>query len=192
MKPFGRILFVGHVEGRLWQRYAIDTLLAIFASVVLTFFIFEAKLYPAIPNISFLYLLVVLGLASKRGLYAAIIASIAAFLMFDFFLVPPFFTFVIARFEEWLALFIFLITAIITAQLASALKQSAEEAIQSEKETRALYELVNATTNEPSLERQLTIVARAIHSNFASVGVRDCAILLPDARGNLQIQADAR
>src|SRR5579859_2882503 len=169
MKPSGRILFVSNVEGHLWQRYAIDTLLATFASAVITFFIFQAKLYPAIPNISFLYLLAVLGLASRRGLYAAIIASIAAFLLFDFFLVPPFFTFVIARFEEWLALFIFLITAMLTAQLASALKQRAEEALQREKETRALYELVSATTNETSLERQLAIVARTIFTNFAPV-----------------------
>ncbi len=191
MKPFSDILFVGNVEGKLWRRYAIDTLLATFASAVITFFIFKAKLYPAIPNISFLYLLAVLGLASRRGLYAAIIASIAAFLLFDFLLTDPFFTFVITKMEEWLALFIFLVTAMITAQLASALRQRAEEAVQREKETRALYELVSATTNEASLERQLALVARAILTNFASVNVRDCAILLPDTRGNLQLQADA-
>ena len=81
MKTLGRILFIGNVEGHLWQRYAIDTLLATFASAVITFIIFTAKLYPHIPNISFLYLLVVLGLASRRGLYAAITASIAAFLI---------------------------------------------------------------------------------------------------------------
>jgi two-component system sensor histidine kinase KdpD len=191
MKTFGRILFVGNVEGHLWQRYITDTLLATFASLAITFFLFIAQLYPRIPNISILYLLVVLGLASRRGLYAAIIASIVAFSSFDYFLVPPFFTFVIYDLEEWLALFIFLIAAIITAQLASALRKSAEEAIQREKEAHALYELVSATTNETSLEGQLAIVARVILSHFASVGVRDCAILLPDAHGNLQLQADA-
>jgi two-component system sensor histidine kinase KdpD len=191
MKTFGRILFVGNVEGRLWQRYATDTLLATFASLAITFFLFTAQLYPRIPNISILYLLVVLGLASRRGMYAAIIASLIAFFSFNYFLVPPFFTFVINKLEEWLALFIFLIAAIITAQLASALRQRAEEALQREKEAHALYELVSATTNETSLDRQLAIVARVLLSHFASVGVRDCAILLPDAGGNLQLQADA-
>jgi two-component system, OmpR family, sensor histidine kinase KdpD len=191
MKTFSRILFIGNVEGHPWRRYAIDTLLATFASAAITLLIFTAKLYPHIPNISFLYLPVVLGLASKRGLYAAITASIAAFLMFDFFLIDPVFTMVIYKFEEWLALFIFLATAIITGQLASALRQRAEEAAQREKETRALYEFVSATTNEELLERQLTLVARAILANFASVGVRDCGILLPDTRGNLRLQADA-
>src|SRR5205085_10724069 len=109
MKTFGRILFVGNVEGRLWQRYVTDTLLATFASLAITFFLFIAQLYPRIPNISILYLLVVLGLASRRGLYAAIIASLVAFSSFDYLLVPPFFTFIINDVEEWLALFIFLI-----------------------------------------------------------------------------------
>lgn len=191
MKTFGRILFLGKVEGHLWKRYAIDTSLATFTSAVITLFIFTAKLYPLIPNISILYLLVVLGLASRRGLYAAIIASIVSFLSFDYFLTEPFFTFTINKFEEWLALFIFLVTAIITGQLASALKQRAEEAVQREKEARTLYELVNATTNEANLDRQLALVAQAIFTNFTSVGVRDCAILLPDAHGNLQLRADA-
>ncbi len=191
MKPFGRILFVGNIEGKLWQRYAIDTLLATSAAVGITLFIFAAKLYPTIPNISILYLLIVLGLASRRGLYAAIVASIAAFSLFDYFLVDPHFTFVINRWEEWLALFIFLITAMITGQLASALKQRAEEAVLREKEARALYELVNTTTNETSLDRQLALVARAILTNFASARVHDCAILLPDAHGNLRLLADA-
>jgi two-component system sensor histidine kinase KdpD len=191
MKPSGNIFFIGTSEGKLWQRCAIDTLLATGATVAITLFIFTAKLYPTIPNISILHLLIVLGLATRRGLYAAIIASIAAFLLFDYFLVDPPFTFVINRWEEWLALFIFLITAMITGQLASALKQRAEEAVLREKEARALYELVSATTNETDLERQLALVARAILTNFASVGVRDCAILLPDTHGNLRLQAAA-
>jgi len=191
IKSFSRLLFIGHVEGQLWRRYASDTILAAFASAIITLFIFIEKLYPTIHNISFLYLLVVLGLAIKRGLYAAIMASLTAFLLFDYFLIEPFFTFTINKLEEWLALFIFLITAILTAQLASALRQRADEAVQREKEARALYELVTETTNEASFERQLVIVAREILGNFASVGVCDCALLLPDAHGNLQLQADA-
>ncbi len=34
------------------------------------------------------------------------------YLSFDFFLVPPLYTFVISRWEEWIALFVFLATAL--------------------------------------------------------------------------------
>lgn len=122
-------------------------------------------------------------LASTRGLYAAILAALIAFSSFDFFLVPPLYTFTIGRTEEWLALFVFLTTAIITGQLASALRQRAELANRRARETRILYELVRTTNSEEDIVHQLGIVARAIVDVFSAWGVRDCAILLPDSQG---------
>ena len=116
---------------------------------------------------------------------------LVAVLSFDLSLTDPLHTSRIAKPEEWLALFIFLVTAIITGRLASALRLRAEQATQHAKETRELYDLVNATANEESLERQLNIVARAIVKNFASLGIYDCAFLVPDARGQLVVQANA-
>jgi two-component system sensor histidine kinase KdpD len=192
IKAIEQLLFLGPQEEQRWKRYTIDTLIAIVGALAITIIIFALQLYPRIPNISFLYLLVVLTIASTRGLYSAIITSIIAFLSFDYFLVVPLYTFTVGKFDEWLALFIFLVTAIITGQLASALRQRAEVATQREREARALYELVNATTSAEGLDRQLSIVAHAITDVFSSAGVRDCAIFLPDERGKLLLRADAR
>ncbi len=192
MKSIEDVLFLGMIEEHRVRRYIVDTLFAFISTIFVTSIIYAGALYPKIPNISFLYLLVVLGLATRRGLYAAVIASIVAFLSFDYFLIEPLYTFTINSFEEWLALCIFLITAIITGQLAAALRQRAEQATLRERETRVLYELVNATTSEESLEKQLDIVAHAVLNNFALEGIYDCAILLPDLYGRLSLQADAR
>ncbi len=81
--------------------------------------------------------------------------------------------------------------AIITSQLASALRQRAEQARRREHETRILYELVRATNIEEGLERQLSIIARAVVDVFSSWGVRDCEILLPDTKGKLIVQGSA-
>src|SRR6516225_5574 len=175
-----------------WMRYVGNSVLGVVGALLLTVVIYVFQLYPRIPNISLLYLLLVLALASTRGLYAAIVASVVAFLSFDFFLVPPFYTFTIAKFDEWLALFVFLVTAIITGQLASALRKRAEEARRRERETRILYELVRATNSEEGLDRQLNIIARAVVDVFSSWGVRDCQILLPDAKGKLIVQGSAK
>ena len=75
-----------------------------------------------------MYLLVVISLASTRGRYASILACLVAFLAFDFFLVPPLYVFTINRVEEWIALFVFLVTAILTSQLAVTLRERAEQA----------------------------------------------------------------
>lgn len=191
MKAIEHLLLPGNREERTWKRYSLDTFIAAFTALMATGIIYGFRLYPRIPNISLLYLLVVLGLASTRGRYAAIIASLVAVFSFDYFLVPPLYTFSIGAFEEWLALFVFLLTAIITGQLASALKQRAEEASYRESEMRILYELVRATASEEDIGLQLRIVACAIVENFASVGVRDCAILLSDPDSGLLVRASA-
>ena len=178
-------------EGPRWRRYLIDSILAIVGTLFITAIIYTLHLYPTIPNISLAYLLIVLALASTRGLYAAVLSALVAFSSFDYFLVPPLYAFTIGRFEEWLALFVFLATAIITGQLASAMRLRAEQASRQARETRILYELVRATNSEEDLEQQLSIVAHAIVDVFSSWGVRDCAILLPDAQGKLTLQASA-
>ncbi|HEU0003177.1 MAG TPA: ATP-binding protein [Ktedonobacteraceae bacterium] len=182
-----------HVGDRTrWKHYSSDGILAIVSALLITGIIFVFKLYPRIPNISVAYLLIVLALASTRGMLAAVIASVVAFLSFDFFLVPPLYTFTIGKVDEWLALFIFLATAITTGQLASALRQRAEQARRREREARILYELLRDTNREEDLERQLRIIARAVVDVFSPWGVRDCAILLPDAQGKLIMQASTR
>lgn len=182
-----------HVGDRArWKRYSSDAILAIVSALLITGIIFVFKLYPRIPNISVAYLLIVLALASTRGMLAAVIASLVAFFSFDFFLVPPLYTFTIGKVDEWLALFIFLATAITTGQLASALRQRAEQARRREREARILYELLRDTNREEDLERQLRIIARAVVDVFSPWGVRDCALLLPDAQGKLIMQASTR
>src|SRR5216684_1186244 len=131
-----------------WKRYLGYSMLAIVGTLLVTSLIYAFHLYPRIPNISFAYLLVVLALASTRGLYASILASVVAFLSFDYFIVPPLYTFTIQRVEEWLALFFFLVVAIITAQFATALRKQAEDARRRERETRILFDLVRITKRE--------------------------------------------
>ncbi len=175
-----------------WQRYLYDSFLAIAGSLLITGLISLLHLYPLIPNISILYLLIILGLASSRGRYAAILASVSAFLSFDFFLVPPLYVFTIARAEEWVALFVFLVTALLTGQMASTLRQQAQEAHRRERETHILYELVRTTNNDERMEQQLHTIAKAIVTVFSSWGIRDCTILLPDKSSDmLTVQASA-
>src|SRR6185436_7399010 len=71
-----------------------------------------------IANISMLYLIAVLAIATLFGSGPAVLASLAAFLTFDFFFVHPRYTFTVGDPEEWVALLLFLATAVITGQLA--------------------------------------------------------------------------
>lgn len=174
-----------------WQQYLIDSLLAVGGALGVTGVIYAFHLYPTIPNISIVYLLLILLLASARGRYAALVAAVVAFLSFDFFLIPPLYTFVISRWEEWLALFVFLVTALITSQLATVTRQSVEQARMREHEARILYEAGRVINSTDRLDEQLDSIALSLVRVFSPWGVRECALLLPDKNGTLGIRADA-
>jgi two-component system sensor histidine kinase KdpD len=191
MRAVEPVLPIKGNRGSLWLRFLLDTALAFCGSLLVTGIIFVFRLYPRIPNISIVYLFVVLALATTRGRYASILASIVAFLAFDYYLVPPLYVFTINRVEEWVALFVFLVTALLTSQLAVALRERAEQASRREHETRLLYDLVRSTNREAEPERQLHAIVQAVVDVLSPWGVHDCAILQPDTGGALQAQASA-
>ncbi len=174
-----------------WPRFLLESVVAIGGALVVTGLISLFHLYPQIPNISLVYLLVILLLASTFGRYAAVLASITAFLAFDYFLVPPLYTFTIARWEEWIALFVFLVAALLTSQLAAVMRQRTAQAQRQERETRILYELLRYANTHESLEELLSMIAHSTVRVFASWGVSACAILLPDENGTLSMLADS-
>lgn len=188
MEQLERLLFLRGGEP-LWKRYLSDGIIGFASALVVTGFIYLFHLYPQIPNISLLYLLVVWILATTRGLYSSLVGSLVAFITFDFFLVEPLYTFTIARPEEWLALFFFLATAVITGLVASKLRQSVDDANLREQEARVLYDLVRATTNEDDLPHQLDVIAHALVETFAPYGVRACGIFLPSNGNKAILQA---
>ncbi len=148
-----------------WKRTGFDSLVAFGGVASATAMISLTHLYPRIPTISFVYLLIVLFVASTRGLYAAILASLLAFCAYIFFLVPPLYTFLVPRIEDLFTLAVFLATAIITGQLASALRRRAEQAQSRERELRALYE--QAQELAALQERQR--LARELHDSVSQV-----------------------
>jgi len=174
-----------------WQSYLIDSFLAVGGALAVTGIIYAFHLYPTIPNISIVYLLVILALATTRGRYAALVAAVVAFVSFDFFLVPPFYSFTISRGEEWIALFVFLVTALIASQLATVTRQSVEQARLREREARILYEAGRVITSAGRLDEQLDSIVLSLVRVFSPWGVCECALLLPDENGTLTVQADA-
>jgi len=150
-----------------WQRYLMDSLLAVGGALAVTGIIYAFHLYPTIPNISIVYLLVILALATTRGRYAALVAAVVAFVSFDFFLVPPFYSFTISRGEEWIALFVFLVTALIASQLATVTRQSVEQARLREREARILYEAGRVINSTDRLDEQLDSIALSLVRVFS-------------------------
>src|SRR5215510_14113872 len=84
-------------------------------------------------------LLVVLFAATGWGSRPAVLAALLGVACFNFFFLPPFYTFTIADPQNWVALSAFLITAIVAGELSARAKRRAEEAEAGRREIEHLY-----------------------------------------------------
>lgn len=86
------------------------------------------------------FLLVVLFVAILWGSKPALLASVLGMLSFNFFFIPPVYTFTIADPQNWVTVTAFFITAIAVGQLSARAKRRAEEAEAGRREIRRLYD----------------------------------------------------
>lgn len=133
-----------------------------------------------IANISLLYLLVVIWLAAWVGRGPAIFASVLSFSAYDFLFIPPLYHFTVDDPTEWLSLLALLVTSLVTGQLASAVRDRAHEAVQSQQRTATLYGLAQVITSATDQESLFNDLARRLLNVFAPSGMTGVAILLPD------------
>src|SRR5262249_137593 len=92
----------------------------------------------------FAYLLVVLLIASFWGFFEASLASFAATLSFNFFFLEPIGTFTIADPQNWVALFSFLVTALVASRLSTKAETRARDAIERRQDIERLYSFSRA------------------------------------------------
>ena len=107
-----------------------------------------------VRSISILYLIVILAAATTLGRGPAIVASVAAFLTYDFFFTEPYHELTVSDPQEWLSLTLFLIAAIITGQLAARERLRAEQAQRREREAVLLFDALRLLT-DPDLHAAL-------------------------------------
>jgi two-component system sensor histidine kinase KdpD len=163
MKPAHRIAALSRL---LWLGYVAGLAAVVLATGLIA--VVQTRLHLA--NISMLYLVAVLATATRFGSGPAVLASVAAFLCFNWFFVEPRHTFTVADPEEWVALLLFLVTAIVTGQLAARHRRRAEEARQRERDAVVLYDVVRLMS-EPDVDQALQAVAERLRAELQLAAV---------------------
>ncbi len=99
--------------------------------------------------IALLYLIPISWVTSRWGQGPGIFSAVIAALSFDFFFIPPFFTFTVGSVEGWLILIIFLLVAVgIVGRIQSGFSQARER----EREAMFMYEMSLALAGSQSPE----------------------------------------
>lgn len=133
----------------------------------------------ALPDVSpttvaLALLLVVLGAATMARPRVAILVSIAALLPLNFFFLPPVGTFTIADPQNWVALAVFLIVAIVGSNLSAAAQRRAREAIARRNEVSRLFDLTRDVLLTTETAGALDTLARHVARRFELSSVAIC------------------
>ena len=97
------------------------------------------KPYFGIENVDLVFLTAVVSVAVRYGLWPSLLASVAASLCYNFFFLPPVYTFTITDPTNVAAFFFFMLIAILVSNVAARVRTQAITAIGRVRTTESLY-----------------------------------------------------
>jgi two-component system sensor histidine kinase KdpD len=132
-------------------------------------------------TVGFTFLLGILAVSAVWGLSCAIYMSLISTLAYNYFFLPPILEFTISDPQNWVALFTFLVTAVLASQLSERARRQALEANQRRSEVDRLYAFSQQLLVTEDVRELLNVIPRYIVESFSVAG---CALFLegkPDA-----------
>jgi two-component system sensor histidine kinase KdpD len=137
--------------------------------------------YFELANIAMVFLLTVVLVGALWGRGPAVLAALLNVLAFDFFFVPPRFSFAVSDVQYLLTFGVMLAVGLITGQLTAGVRYQARVAGHREERARTLYEfsrdLAGLLTTEQVVETAESFMARTFRARVA--------LILPDEGGRL-------
>jgi K+-sensing histidine kinase KdpD len=101
---------------------------SLLAIAVVTAAVFALKPVAPVLSLGVLYVFAVLPVAVLWGLRYAIPVSLGSMVAFNFFFLPPLHTLALRDSENWVALSVYVVTAVVVSELAAISRRRAEEA----------------------------------------------------------------
>jgi two-component system, OmpR family, sensor histidine kinase KdpD len=109
-------------------------------AIVLAVTVFYRRVLPVnATTVALTLLLAILAVSTFWGMAVSVVMSCAAMLAFNYFFLPPVGRFTIADPQNWVALFAFLIVAVLASHLSTSARQQAADASARERDIEKLY-----------------------------------------------------
>lgn len=134
-----------------------------------------------LANLIMVYLLGVVFIASHFGRGPSLFASFLGVAAFDFFFVPPYFSFSVSDTQYWITFMAMLAVSIIISHLMTNVRSQAKVASHRERRALVLYAMSRDMTAGQSEEEILHSAVHHLYSEFSSQNV----ILFPDSNGRI-------
>ena len=166
------------------RKAALGALLAISTVAVAVVCGLFVRRHLELPNLSMIFLAAVLVCAVSLGVWPAIMAAVLSFLAYNYFFIPPLYTFTIAEPHEFFALLIFLLVAVLTGSLAGRVRDQSDSARKRVATIQTLYDVARKLSGTASLDDVLWIVVRQ-----AAASVKGQVVILLPQGDDLEIRA---
>ena len=137
-----------------------------------------------IENVDLVFLTAVVGIAVRYGLWPSLFASVVASLCYNFFFMPPIYTFTIADPTNVAAFFFFIVIAIIVSNVAARVRTQAIVAMGRARATESLYAFSRKLAGVGALDDVLWATA---YQTALMLKVR-VVLLLPE-NGSIAVRA---
>ncbi|MCU6496474.1 two-component system sensor histidine kinase KdpD [Rugamonas sp. A1-17] len=137
--------------------------------------------YLDLANIAMLFLLAVVLVAVRYGRGPSVLATCVSVACFDFFFVPPRFTFAVSDLQYLVTFVVMLAVGLITGHLTAGLRFQARVASHRERRSRALYEFARELSGALQTEQIFDITQGFIQRAFRA----RATLLMPDDAGRL-------
>lgn len=134
-------------------------------------------------NTVMLFLLTVVLIATQLGRSPAVLASFLSVALFDFFYVPPRWSFAVSDAQYLLTLLVMLAVALIIGHLTIGLRQRAEEAQRVARQSHALYSLAQTLAGALTVEQVAQAARDFARDQFAA----HLVLFAPDGRETLRL-----
>ena len=132
-------------------------------------------------NIVAIFILAVVLVGVRLGRGPAALSAVLNVAAFDFFFVPPRFSFAVSDVQYLLTFFIMLAVGLITGQLTAGLRFQARVASHREERAGSLYEIARDLSGAVQIDQVIKISRESIERTFRATA----AILLPDQNGQI-------
>jgi two-component system sensor histidine kinase KdpD len=165
---------------RLVQQKVIKSALRYAASAALVFvivFVYHTIVKVNPTTVALTFLLGVLILSATWGLRPAVFTAIVAAAAFNYYFLPPVGTFAIADPQNWVALFAFLVTAVIASDLSERARREARNANERRRDVERLYGFSQHLLSSDNVAELLNAVPGYILDSF---GGKAAAVSLPN------------
>jgi two-component system sensor histidine kinase KdpD len=140
-------------------RHAAGVLTSVAAVAVVTGAIFALEPFAPVLSLGVLYVFAVLPVAVLFGLAYALPVSVASMLAFNWFFLPPKHTLQLTDSENWVALAVYLFTAVVVSGLAARARRRAAEAEQRQREAALFAEVSAALLEGKEVQSELRGIA---------------------------------